>query len=169
MKNTVKKYLGAALGLLVLGASVLPALAESQNKMPGSQGGLKHENLSFYGVKVQRIVRSATGTLLFTGEGFLDAICPFGGTVGKYSMALDSGEAAAGLTVHSHSLVLAQPAFTVTDPDTSSSELPNGPDGCLRFPNPRKFVNGLVGIANDAGHTTIYEVHCSSGTNPCTP
>lgn len=171
MKNTVKKYLGAALGLLVLGASVLvpvQAFAESQNRMPGSQGGLKHENLSFYGVKIKRIVRSATPTQLFTGEGFLDAICPFGGTAGKYSIALDSGEGASGLSVHSHSLALSGPAFTVVAPDTGAN-LPNGPDGCLRFPNPRKFTNGLVGAADDAGHSTLFEVHCSSGPNPCTP
>ena len=170
MNDKNKKYLGAALGLLVLGASMFvpAAFAETQNLMPGSQGGLKHENLKFFGMKPKRVVASATGTLLVIGEGFLDGICAFGGAEGAYSIALDSGEGASGLSVHSHSLAIGIPTFTSTVLGTTSGALGRG-YGCWWPQEPIKFVNGLVGINSASAHTSLYYVHPSSGRNPWAP
>lgn len=166
MKNHVKKYLGAALGLLVLGASI--GQAETQNIMPSQSGGLRHENLEFFGIKPKRIVASATATQLVIGEGFLDGICVFGGVAGAYSLALDSGEGASGLSVHSHSLALAGPTFTATVAESGSISLGDGV-GCWWPRKPIKYVNGLVGVNSAAAASSVFYVHPSSGRNPWAP
>ena len=166
----IKKFLGATLGLLVLGATILtavPAQAETRNLFPGTPAG-KHENLSFYGMKPKRIVASATATQLVVGEGFLDGICSFGGAEGAYSLALDSGEGASGLSVNSHSLAIGIPVFTSTVLGTTSGALGNG-YGCWWPKNPVKFVNGLVGVNSAGAATSHFYVHPSSGQNPWAP
>lgn len=168
----IKNFLGAVLGLAVLAASMLTPgaalAAETRNRFPTDQGRA-HENLSFYGMKPKRIVASATGTLLVTGEGFLDGICSFGGVAGAYSLALDSGEGASGLTIHSHSLALAGPVFTATVAESGSISLGDGVGCWFPKPGPIKFVNGLVGINSAAAATSVFYVHPSSGLNPWAP
>lgn len=153
----------AAVAMVAAVAVVSPAFAEDLNKFPRTSGGA-HENLNFYGSKPKVVNKTAVPQLLVTGEGFLDGICPFRGTLGKYSLALDSGSGASGLSIDSFSLALSPNVYTAVD--TTSAQ--HGMQGCWVPPNgPVKFINGLVGAQSDAGHVTLFYVHCSSGANPC--
>lgn len=165
----LKKFIGASLAIGLLALSTLhPVIAtatEAANKFPSSQGGLKHENLNFQGVKTKRLTLTATSALLVNGPGFLDAICPMGGTLGKYSGAFDTG----GQQVAGSIFVAANNGYKIsphvyTNTDTTSS---NANKGCWVPPAPVKFVTGLYGGQNDAGHETLFFVHCSDGSNPC--
>jgi hypothetical protein len=176
--NKLKKCLGAVAAAAVLALSfvVVPVQvhaassnAESAteiNKFPAANVGV-HDKLDFYGTKPLRLIGSVNGTaatLLHAGALFLDAICPFGGTIGKYSLALDSGANAAGLTIDSLSLA-ASPNVPVID--STSAGYVSG--GCWRPAAPIKLANGLVGVQNSSGHSTLFYVHCADGDNPCIP
>ncbi len=157
----MKKYISAALGLLILGASSVAVLAESKNKFPKEPGGLAHENLKFQGVKILRIDQTADAKSLVEGEGFLDWMCVIGGVTGAYSAAFDTniaGGAQANLAVFDY--------YISPKVDTTISTGNLG--GCWVPPDPVKFVTGLYGRQSDAGHTTLFAVHCSDGSNPCT-
>jgi hypothetical protein len=176
--NKLKKCLGAvaAAAVLAMSFTVVPVKvyatssnaesAAQPNVFPPANVGV-HDNLSFYGSKPLRLIGAVNGTaatLLHAGAIFLDAICPFGGTLGKYSLALDSGANASGLTIDSLSLA-ASPNVPVID--SSSSGYAQG--GCWRPSTPIKLANGLVGVQNSSGHSTLFYVHCSDGDNPCVP
>jgi hypothetical protein len=177
MKN-IKKFVGAVAAAAVLALSFVFAPvqvhatssnAESAteiNKFPAANTGV-HDKLDFYGSKPLRLIGSVNGTtatLLHAGAIFLDAICPFGGTIGKYSLALDSGANASGLTIDSLSLA-ASPNVPVID--STSAGYVSG--GCWWPKSPIKLANGLVGVQNSSGHSTLFYVHCSNGNNPCVP
>lgn len=171
--NKLKKLLGAGLAIGLLALSVLfpmKAAAEARNSHPASNVGY-HQRLDFYGLKAKRVVASATATALVVGPGFLDAICTFGGTLGKYSMAFDTiGGSGVGdnsgntdFPSSSHQYAISPKVYTTND--TTSSQ--HGQLGCWVPPAPIKFIAGLYGDADSAGHTTLYFVHCSDGDNPC--
>lgn len=163
MKN-IKKFAAAALAVAAVGIGSL-VHAENQNRMPSSQGGLKHENLNFIGTKPKVISASNSATQLVTGEGFLDGICAFGGTTGHYALPIDSGSTS-GITTSSLSLAIGPKVYTTTAPATNA-ELNKD---CWTPPGgPVKFIHGLVGIHDDTGHTALYYVHCNDGSNPCAP
>jgi hypothetical protein len=165
----------AVIAAIVAQMSVAPAFAttvtETANKFPSSQGGLKHENLNFQGVKVKRVSATATAKLLVTGQGFLDAICAFGGVSGKYSLAFDTGSEhptnGADLITATDiaNYAISPRVYTVLDTGSALG----GNLGCWFPPAPIKFVNGLYGANNDSGHTALFLVHCADGTNPCAP
>jgi hypothetical protein len=164
MIQKLKKVAAAALVLAVGLTFAAPAVhAENSSVAPSYAGGIRHVNRDFAPNKTKRVIATTTGQQLASGEGFLDAICPFGGTAGKYSMALDSAQTAANLTVDSLSLAIAAPVYTQVDSGNLSGSL----SGCVNFTPPRKFVNGLVGVQNSAGHSTLFLIHCSDGSNPC--
>ncbi len=166
----LKKFIGAGLALGLLALSIaypVTVAAEGANRFPAANVGV-HDKLDFYGLKTKRISATTTAALLFSGEGFLDSICAFGGTSGKYSLAFDTG----GETVAAQDLITASKiASYVISPrvytavDTASSN--GGNLGCWVPPAPIKFVNGLYGANNDSGHTALFFVHCSTGSNPC--
>ena len=163
--KTLNKLFGAALAL-VLAFAPVASYAETESSSPNqgaSFGGL-HNNLIFMGVKVKRIILSSTDAQLFTGEGFLDAICPFGGTLGKYSMAYDTAASTYNDFGASSSANVAVSPMVYTNTDSTSNDANKG---CWIPPAPIKIVNGLRGEANDSGHVTLFLVHCSTGTNPC--
>jgi hypothetical protein len=177
--NKLKKCLGAVAAAAVLALSfvaVQPVNAASSNaesateinKFPAANVGV-HDKLDFYGTKPLRLIGSVNGTaatLLHAGALFLDAVCPFGGTIGKYSLALDSGDSAsvANLTIDSLSLA-ATPNVPVID--STSAGYVSG--GCWRPNAPIKLAHGLVGVQNSSGHSTLFYVHCADGDNPCIP
>lgn len=174
MKNKLKMFAGLALAMLAL--SVCPvkahAVASSTetaaniNKFPTANVGV-HDKLDFYGLKVKVITQTSTSSLLHTGAGFLDAICPYEGTLGKYSAAFDTaGEQVAGnIFVAANSSYRLSPNV-YTNTDTTSADANKG---CWFPPAPIKYATGLYGGQNDSGHTTLYYVHCSDGDNPCLP
>lgn len=157
------KMLFAALLVASATAAPMQVRAESASTAPQLAGraGIA-PSLDYYGLKVKRIVASATGTLLASGELFLDAICPFGGTLGKYSMAFDTGDVI-GANGAAPSYAISPRVYTTND--TTSAQ--HGMQGCWVPPAPIKVVNALYGRQDDAGHSTLFLVHCSSGTNPC--
>lgn len=161
MKKILK---GFALALVVLAAVASGSYAvEALNKYPPANVGV-HETLDFYGVKTTRLVLTASDASLVTGAGFLDAICPFGGTLGKYSMAFDTDHTAFNSGVTSAVNYEISPRVYTTNDTTSAA---HGMQGCWIPPAPIKFVNGLYGQQDDAGHTTLFYVHCSDASNPC--
>ncbi len=139
--------------------------AEVANKFPTSQGGQSHEMLQFMGLKVKRITASASATALVSGPGFLDAICPFGGTLGKYSMAYDTYTNPTAVADDNYTLAISPKVYTTND--TTSAQ--HGQMGCWVPPAPIKFITGMYGKQDSAGHSTQYFVHCSDGSNPCAP
>lgn len=161
--NKLKQLCGVALVLAFAASLPLRSHAENANRAPqdGSRGGL-HENLKFQGRKTKRIVASASATLLVSGEGFLDAICAFGGTLGKYSMAYDT---AAGDFVADDTYTYAITPKVYTTNDSTSAQ--HGNVGCWEPRDPVKFTAGLYGKASNNGHATLYYVHCANGANPC--
>jgi hypothetical protein len=176
--NKLKKFVGAVAAAAVLALSFVVAPVQVNatssseesssvtNQLPRANAGF-HSRLDFYGTKPLRLIGSVNGTtatLLHAGAIFLDAVCPFGGTIGKYSLALDSGANAAGLTIDSLSLA-ATPNVPVID--STSAGYVSG--GCWVPRAPIKLANGLVGVQNSSGHSTLFYVHCSDGDNPCVP
>lgn len=159
-----KFVLACSLAVAVIVLPVMSALAAQKTApfMGTTRAGL-HENLSFYGTAVYRVNATATAQQLVTGNGFLDMICTLGGTLGKYSLALDSGTGASGLTVDSWSLAISPQVFVRLGTTVVSGEA--GP-GCWSPRNPVRFENGLVGIADHSGHLTMFHVHSSTGSNP---
>lgn len=158
MNKHMKKFvtLGLALGLLC--PTILRA--ESAKVAPAYRGGIRHENLEFYGAKTCRITASTTGVLCTASEGFLDAICPSGGVGTGYTLALDSGVAGSRSVTNSDSLVVSPMVFSRID-SASHAGVP-----CYEPKRPIRFVNGLVGVQSAAGHTTVIHYHLSDGSNP---
>lgn len=175
MKNLIKMFAGGLTLSLALASVPVQSHATSSsvesataiNKFPSANTGV-HDKLEFYGMKPLRITTHTTGAqLLHVGAIFLDAICPWGGTLGKYSLALDSGANSAGLTFDS--IALAASPNVYIDSASSGSLGSLGKNGCWVPPFPVKLANGLVGVQNDTAHQTLFYVHCSDGTNPCVP
>ncbi len=172
MKNVM---LALALAACVSGK----ALAETANAAPhplNTAGSV--EGLTYQGVKKGVLPASSSGKLIHTGPGFLDAICPFFGAAGTYTLAYDEadgGEFANGLTASNNlSYALTPAVFTVgayTAIATGEANVGGYPGmrGCFVPPAPIKFVNGLYAQGNGGvtGHTTIFYLHCSDGSNPC--
>lgn len=158
------KMLVALAFVLALGAS---AHAETSSKFPRSQGGLAHENLNFFGVRVStRILASTDATVLVKGEGFLDAICPIGGTLGQYSMAYDTWGDPTAANMASYTYAISPQVYVRLD--TGSNQGGWGAQ-CFAPTTPIKFVYGLYGKQSHSGHNTLYYWHCSDGENPCIP
>lgn len=163
--NKFRLMTGAMLAaLLALSPVVSYAESENASQVQGGNFGGLHESLDFSGVKVKRVVASATATLLATGEGFLDGICPFGGTLGQYSMAYDAVATDGPSIVEDAFAYSISPKVYTTNDSTSSA---HGMVGCWYPPAPVKFLTGLYGKASNAGHSTLFLVHCSDGSNPC--
>lgn len=150
-----------ALGLcLASGLATLAPAAELA--APRYQGGIRHQTMAFYGSKPCRITASTTAVLCASGQGILDGVCPSGGTLGKYSLALDSDIAGTRSATNSDSYVISPPVYTYT----GSTSIPAG-GACFVPPSGAgRFTNGLVGVQNDAGHTTILYWHKADGSNP---
>ena len=166
-----KSYLAVGLAIAMLAAPMLSFAAEAVNKFPRSQGGLAHDNMSFMGVKVKRITLSATAALLVTGEGFLDAVCTYGGTIGKYSMAFDTGDivALSALTPTALALAITPPVYTQIGTVVVNSGGAPKEGACFVPVAPIKFVHALYGKNDAATELSLFYVHCSDGTNPCAP
>ena len=151
-------------GLLCLALTVAPAVvrAEDAKGMPNDASGAgKHINLEFFGSAVSKHAWSTLATQITTGEGVLDGICVLGGVSGKYSLALDSGTNVAGYTHDSHTLAISPIVLTYQD---TASQLSRA--ACWEPVRPHRFVSGLVGVANHAGHVTLYKWHRTNGGNP---
>lgn len=161
MKKARKAGLGFMALALVAGFGLF-GYAENAKQAPNMPGraGL-HENLKFYGMVPCRISASTTAVLCKAGEGFLDAVCPSGGTLGKYSLALDSGVAGTRSVTNSDTLVLTPMVYTHIDTGSRGAF-----NGCWELKEPARFVNGLVGVQSDAGHSTLLYWHRSDGENP---
>lgn len=160
MKKVGKLFL--ALGLSV--GLFAPVYAEVSAPFQGGNRAGLHENLSFYGTSVYRVNATTVGQQLITGESFLDMICTVGGTVGQYSIALDSASGASGLTQDSVSLAISPQVFVQNG---TTSQAPAGCGaGCWCPPSPVRFKLGLVGVQDDGTHTSLFYVHTASGTNP---
>ncbi len=163
MKNLL---LGLILASIVASGQKTHAEAANGSPTVAGRAGIA-EMLNYQGIKTKRIVASAAATSLHAGPGFLDAICPFGGTLGKYSLAYDTtgapADSAVGQDVFTY--VISPKVYTTND----STSAQHGQMGCWYPPAPIKFVNGLYGRQSDSGHSTVYYVHCSDGTNPCVP
>jgi hypothetical protein len=112
-------------------------------------------------VKVCRTTASTTAVLCTAGEGFLDAICPSGGTLGQYSLGIDSGVAATRSVTNSDTLVISPTVFTHTDTTSTPGGLP-----CYVPAKPQRYLLGLVGVQSSAGHTTVILYHKTNGSNP---
>lgn len=165
-----KKSFGALLAMAMFALHLIvpvAALAESEKVSPfqgGNRAGI-HASLDFFGTKPCRITASTTATLCASGEGVLDAICASGGTLGQYSLGLDSAVAGSRSVTNSDSLVLSPMVFTHTDTGSSPGGL-----SCWaakeQAGGPVRFVNGLVGVQSHAGHTTLLFYHKTDGSNP---
>lgn len=156
----LKKLAAAALALALVASCPAQSRAEAEKKAPSYSGGIRHQNLDFFGSKPCRITASTTAVLCTSSEGIVDAICPSGGTVGQYSLALDSNVAGSRSVTNSDSLVLTPTVFTYV---VSTGIPPGGP--CFK-PEKVRFTNGLVGVQSHAGHTTIIYYHLTGGVNP---
>lgn len=166
MKNKIvkqSKVVAALLGIALL----LPAFASAGVKQSPFQGTSRagiHENLSFYGTAVYRANNTTVPQQLVTGEAFLDMICTVGGTIGAYSLALDSAEGMAGLTVDSWAYAISPQVFVQNG---TTSQAPAGCGaGCWCPPFPIRYENGLAGLNSATGHVSLFYVHTSTGTNP---
>ncbi len=156
------------------------ALAETANAAPHplNVSGIV-EGLTYQGVKPAVLVASSSGKLIHTGPGFIDAICPYFGTGGTYTLSydeVDGGELINGLTAGtalSYAItpaVFTAGAYTAANPNGVVSGVYNGMQGCWIPPAPVKFITGLYAFGNGGvtGHTTLFYLHCSNGANPCT-
>lgn len=167
MKLKLKQLEGLMLAL-IFGAvlAFMPSFshaAEAANASPQplNRAGIV-EMLQYQGIKVKRISASSTATLLHNGPGFLDAICSFGGTLGKYSIAYDT-LAITGVADDLYTNAISPKVYVAND----STSAQGGMLGCWVPPAPIKFVSALYGKASDAAHQTFFYGHCSDGSNPC--
>lgn len=172
MKKKMEKVRSAALACgVALALALAPMMAFASGgirtapTMGSGRAGL-HQNLSFYGASVYRGT-AATGEQLITGESFLDMICTIGGTVGQYSMAMDSAGGASSVvtTKPAYWAMAIAPQVFVQNGTTSQAPAGCGA-GCWCPPFPIRFESGLVGVQSATGHTSLYYVHSSSGSNP---
>lgn len=159
------------LGLALLGAMFLSldARAESAKSAPSPSGraGI-YENLDFYGVKTSSLNKTTTAKLVTSSEGFLDELCAFGGTSGKYTLAWDTGiTAGASLdpftagSFSGNSVLLTPLVLTYSDTGSLANR-----EYCYKPKYPVRFVNGLVIVNNDASHISVVRYHLSDGSNP---
>jgi len=171
MKNIIKRLgtlavLGVVAVNMVLPSSVLAAGATKPREAGGNQSPF--DNPSFIGLKAARLMETATPTLLATGPGLLYAICPSGGTLGKYAVAFDSLVAAGiSLTVlmadggKATAYQISPVVYTTND--TTSAQ--HGMQGCWIPPWPVRFEKALIG-ANDSNTVRSVFLYRLDGANP---
>ncbi len=170
MKNKIKRLsalavLGAVVLNLVIPSSALALVGASK---PRESSGGAFENPSFIGLRVARIMESATPVSLATGPGLLYAICPSGGTLGKYAVAFDS-LVAAGISLTAlmadggkASAYQISPVVYTTNDSTSAQ---HGMLGCWVPPWPVRFEKALIG-ANDSNTVRAVFLYRLDGANP---
>ena len=177
MIQKMKKLTTAAV-LAAFGLTFVPQFshAEAANVAPSYAGGIRHQNESYMGVKAIRVASSASAQLLHVGAGFVDAVCPFLGTAGNYTMLFDALAADGASTLvtgptsaNSLTYALTPAVYTAGTAIASAGiySLAQNYQGCWVPSSPIKFVNGLYSMANATGHVTIVYAHCADGTNPC--
>jgi hypothetical protein len=160
------KWLSVAM-LAVALASLAAVSFATEAKIPRVGGGLAHTNPSFIGMRSSTIEFTTTAKQVASGQGLLYAICPTGGTAGKYSSAIDS-DISTGLSVHSSGVsatlfpMIAPAVYSAAD----SANAAAGMVGCFVPPWPIRFEKGLVGVQSDAGHRTVFYYRSDAGTNP---
>jgi hypothetical protein len=163
MKGLHKKVITGALALgLAFALSSKSHATESAKKLPavGNTGGY-FQTLDFYGVKTCLVNATTTAKLCDSGEGVLDAICPSGGTLGQYTLGLDTSVAGTRSVTNSDTLLLTPMVFTHTDTTSTPGGLP-----CYVPAKPQRYLLGLVGVQSSAGHTTVILYHKTNGSNP---
>ncbi len=171
MKKMVAAALGLALGLFV------PSLASAAARAPKHSGGIVFEDPSFIGLNKAYIDKSVTSSQLVTGSGLLYAICPDGGTLGKYTVAYDytlSEGANFPTNPFTTSLIDTGNPFKyaispivgtrVLTTDWLSAAFPN--ETCWTPVWPVRFELGLIGANNDTGHRALFLYRLDTGANP---
>lgn len=150
------------IAVLVLSAFVMGLGANAmagETKGPSHSGGRYFSDPSFIGLdKCVLDETDGKAEMCYTGAGLLYAICPSGGTLGKYSLAFDT-IAAYTTDEHSRTDIISPPARTSID---TTSEVER--NVCWEPRWPVKFYDGLLMIANDAGHTTVYLYRKADGS-----
>lgn len=178
MKKNIKQFvaLGLALGLALIAPAQSLATAA---KAPKHSGGIVFSDPSFIGIKAVRLDSSTTPTQLVSGQGLLYAICPDGGTLGKYTVAYDytlsEGDNFPAAPLNN----LLQDGGNATkyaiSPPVSTRKLSTewGPSGnpyaahdCFVPPFPIRFELGLIGVNSDSGHRALFLYRLDDGSNP---
>lgn len=166
MKKLNQLFLSAFVAGLVLVAGVQSVKA-AEAEAPAYAGGIRFQNPSFIGVKAKRINASATPTVLSAGPGLLYAICPTGGTIGKYAVAYDylagalnpvAGYIDPAAASKGQYLISPQVHYTAGTPDVGHS--------CWVPPWPVRFENSLLGYTNDSANNVLFLYRLDSNTNP---
>ncbi len=167
MQN-IKKFV--ALGLLALGLFVHVS-AQAAAVAPKHSGGIVFPDPSFIGMKVARINSSASPVVLSAGPLLLYAICPTGGTIGKYAVAYDYlagvGNVLAGYidpAASSKGQYLASP-LVHTHTGTYVAGTPDGEQRCWVPPWPIRIANSLAGYTNDSANNVLYFYRLNTGVN----
>lgn len=161
MEKLKKGIAVLALAAFVMGLGASSAMA-GEFVGPSFSGGKYFNDPSFIGLDVCVLDESDGGAeMCYTGHGLLYAICPTGGTLGKYSLAFDT-IAAYSTDEHSRTDIISPPAFTTLPPGTSGDAAYEGV--CWEPKWPVKFYTGLLMIASDTGHNTIFLYRKGNGS-----
>ena len=123
--------------------------------LPRDKNGIRFENPSFIGMKHAMITGGTAPVNLFGSAALLYAVCPSGGTLGKYSLGFDLSSSVGVLKTQTAGLVTPQ---VWTDAGTTTAI-----DGCWEPRWPVQMQNGIVGIQDDENHVTHFYYRPLSG------
>lgn len=174
-----KSMIAAILALALVATHPVSAAAENAAKAPKHSGGIVFSDPSFIGLKVARLRQTTTATELVTGQGLLYAICPEGGTLGKYTVAFDytlsegdnfpsnpfTTKLQDGGEPSKYMITPTVPTRIISTQWGASGE-PYASSACFVPPWPVRFSLALIGAADNAGHNTLFYYRLDDGTNP---
>ncbi len=169
MQN-IKKFV--ALGLLAPGLAFVPVVAQAAAKAPKHSGGIVFPDPSFIGLNALRITSSSQPVVLAAGPGLLYAICPNGGTIGKYAVAYDYLAGAGNpIAAYNDPVVSALGRYLISPrvfrhTNTYAAGSVDGNQNCWVPPYPVRFENSLLGRDEDSASNALFLYRLDSGLNP---
>jgi len=162
-KNSVKKFLGAAVALVVVASLVAPAFAAKAPKDPDGRGTIP---LEYLGAKACRVNQTTSPKECATASGLLYQVCAFGTAVaqGKGAIAFDSANPTHGSPDLQKTTGISPIVYGTSSNSTDSTAL--WAVKCWTPPVPVRFENGL-GLVTDSTSVSVLAIYrLDSGVNP---